>query len=570
MKPRMTSVATILAALVVVAGCGGQSVSGSRDGRAAREIQPEAERTRALILLSKFEPKTLTARVTSGGEPQLRTGLFTAGLAFTDEHDLDFPLLAPALPELNTGSWQVFADGRMQTTYRLKPNLTWHDGTPLVAEDFLFARRVVTDPQSAVFTFQPEDRQIEDILAPDPQTLIFRWRGLYKAAGGLRYDPLPRHLLEKSFLEEDPNAFLNRSYWTTEFVHLGPYRLAHWEPGAFIEAEAFDGYALGRPKIARIQVRWSGDPNVAVTNLLSGAAHFASDPGITFQEASTLKRVWVSEGGGSVVLTPSSMRYVQFQRRSEYARPGMITDLRVRRALAHSVDRAALADSMLEGEGQPADTFVSPGTVFYDAVQRAVVKYPYDLRRTDQLMREAGFNRGADGVYTHPLDGRFAPEIRGFVGGQEEREIAILADGWRRAGFDVSEYSVPPAQGLAGEVRSTFPALAANFFGAGRYGSPEFFVASAIPRADNGWVGNNRGGWSSPEFDQLNELLNAALDQEGQASVLAQLWTVVSEDLGGLPTYYNVSVRAYSAALRGPLPSTYWNLHAWEWKETLT
>jgi hypothetical protein len=94
--------------------------------------------------------------------------------------------------------------------------------------------------------------------------------------------------------------------------------------------------------------------------------------------------------------------------------------------------------------------------------------------------------------------------------------------------MDVSEYSVAPAQGLAGEVRSIFPTLAANFFGAGRYGSPEFFVTSAIPRSDNGWVGNNRGGWSNPEFDRLNDLLNATLDQESQAGILADLWTVVS------------------------------------------
>lgn len=460
----------------------------------------------------------------------------------------------------------MFNDGRMETTYLLRPNLTWHDGTPLVAEDFAFARRVVTDPQSAVFTFQPEDRQIEEIVTPDPRTVVFRWRGLYKGAGSLRYDPLPRHILERPFLEDDPAAFLNRPYWTTEFVHLGPYRLVRWEPGAFIDAEASPAYALGPPKIARIQVRWSGDPNISVTNLLSGAAHFASDPGITFQEGATLKRAWASGGAGTVLLSPSSMRYVQFQRRPEYARPIGVTDLRVRKALAHSVDKATLADSMLEGEGVPADTFVGRGTVFYEAVHRAVVKYPYDLRQTEQLMQAAGFAKGADGVYTHPTDGRFAPELRGFVGGQEEREIAILADGWRKVGMDVSEYSVPPAQGLAGEVRSTFPALAANFFGAGRYGSPEFFVTSAIPRADNGWVGNNRGGWSNPEFDRLNDLLNATLDQDGQAQVLADLWTVVSVDLGGLPTYYNTSVRAHVADLRGPVPSTYWNLHLWEWK----
>ncbi len=560
----LPSVLLRLAILVVLAGCAGPQLPRAQNSDGAPAART-ANESRTLVMLLRFEPKTLTARVTSGGEPQLRSALFTAGLAYTDDQDFDFPQMAVALPALNTDSWRVYPDGRMETTYRLKPNLMWHDGTPLVAEDFVFARRVVTDPQSATFTLQPEDRQIEEVSAPDPQTVVFTWRALYADAGILRYDPLPRHVLEKQFAEDDPTTFLNRPYWTSEFFHLGPYRMVKWEPGSFIEAEAFAGYALGRPKIGRVQLRWSGDPNVVVSNLLSGAAHIASNPAITNQEASTLRDVWASSGSGIVLARPNEIRYVQFQRRPEYARPGVVTDPRVRRALAHSVDKATLADAMVNGNGLPAHTFVGYGTVFIDAVERAVVKYPFDVRRAEQLLQEAGLSRDADGVYSHPTDGRFAPELRGFVGGQEEREIAILADGWRKLGIDVSEYSVPPAQGLTGEVRSVFPALAANFFGAGRYGSPEFFVTSAIPRADNGWVGNNRGGYSNPAFDRLNDQFKAALDPESQRQSLAAMWTVISEDLAGMPTYYNNSVRAHVADLEGPPSTTYWNLHLWEW-----
>jgi ABC-type transport system substrate-binding protein len=85
----------------------------------------------------------------------------------------------------------------MRTPYHLKPSLTWHDGVPFTAKDFVFTRTVVTDQHSAVFTLQPEDRQIEGISAPDAQTVVIDWRRPYLGAASLRYDPLPRHIPKK-------------------------------------------------------------------------------------------------------------------------------------------------------------------------------------------------------------------------------------------------------------------------------------------------------------------------------------------------------------------------------------
>ena len=50
-----------------------------------------------------------------------------------DGSGLPQPYLAEALPELGTSSWQVLPEGRMETTYRLRPGLIWHDGTPFTS-----------------------------------------------------------------------------------------------------------------------------------------------------------------------------------------------------------------------------------------------------------------------------------------------------------------------------------------------------------------------------------------------------------------------------------------------------
>src|SRR5438874_12689839 len=143
----------------------------------------------------------------------------------------------------------------MATTYTLRPNLTWHDGKALTADDFVFALRAYKAP-GAIFDPVPQDR-IEEVLAPDPTTVVFRWKTLYPEAGALRssmFEPLPRHILEGPLEQQTSDELVGLSYWSRDYVHLGPYRLEHWEPGSHMDAMAFDGHALGRPKIDRIIV----------------------------------------------------------------------------------------------------------------------------------------------------------------------------------------------------------------------------------------------------------------------------------------------------------------------------
>src|SRR5206468_6372589 len=100
---------------------------------------PESART--LAVASATEPKSLAARtiaqVATGGMIFARRP-FNADFALLDDQSNAYPYLAEALPQLNTASWKLFPNGEMETTYHLKPNLAWHDGHPLKADDFVF------------------------------------------------------------------------------------------------------------------------------------------------------------------------------------------------------------------------------------------------------------------------------------------------------------------------------------------------------------------------------------------------------------------------------------------------
>src|SRR5436853_7549194 len=105
---------------------------------------------RTLIMASNTEVQSLAPKMIGPTNPARTTRLFNAALALVDNQGEPRPYLAEALPQLNTDSWRVFPDGRMETTWRLRPGLTWHAGTALAADDFVLAWRVHAAPTLGV------------------------------------------------------------------------------------------------------------------------------------------------------------------------------------------------------------------------------------------------------------------------------------------------------------------------------------------------------------------------------------------------------------------------------------
>jgi len=91
---------------------------------------PSSE-SRTLVMVVRSEANSSAARLLGASSFNVTpSSLFNAGLVLKDRRQVASPYLAEELPQLNTDTWKVFSDGRMETTYRLKPNLVWHDGQP--------------------------------------------------------------------------------------------------------------------------------------------------------------------------------------------------------------------------------------------------------------------------------------------------------------------------------------------------------------------------------------------------------------------------------------------------------
>lgn len=562
----------LLTFALAVAACGAPT----SPGPSGRADDAAARAARTLNLGVRYEIGELAAKWSTGITSGATKRLFNAGLTLVDGRGAIRPYLADTVPQLNTDAWRVIPGGSMETVYRLKPGLVWHDGTPVTAGDFVLAWRIYTYPGLGIFGSSPQDR-MELVTASDERTMVIRWRSLYPEAnqlGANELAPLPRYILGDAFaaMERDPasqEGFVNHPYWSREFVGVGPYRLKHWEPGSHVEAEAFDQHALGRPYIDRIVVRFIADENTMLTNLLAHNVDVALDNSLRYEHAVVVKREWQQENRGEVQLDPVQPRLTNIQLRPEYANPSAVLDVRVRRALAHSLDKQGMIDGLFEGGDVPlADQFLPRTVPYFQELDRAIAKYPYDSRRTEELMGEAGSRKGADGSYIGRAGERFAFEHWVVAGSQNERQGAIMADGWRRAGFEVREYAIPTAQSTDGQVRATFPALSSVATGGGESGL-SFLAGESIPTPANRWRGNNRGGWSNPEYDRLWDAFQSTLDRSERNRQVIQMMRLATEDVAMLFLFHNPNVTAFWAALRGPEigapeTATIWNVHLWE------
>jgi peptide/nickel transport system substrate-binding protein len=535
---------------------------------------PASERptaTKTLRIAAVREPPGMIFG--SAGDAVAQTKwLFHVSLTTWDAQGNLLPLVAQKIPSLDDGDWKLLPDGSMELTWKLRPNIKWHDGTPLAAEDFVFGMQAAKD--SSLEVASGAIGMIRDVTAPDPTTVVFRWsRPYYDANVGTppSITALPRHLLQDLYQQGDPKAFLNSPYWTSEFVGLGPYRLTDWSLGSYTAGAAFDDYFLGRPKIDRVIVRYIPDPNAVVASLLAGDIDMFQPSTLKLDDAQAIIKAWGPQDG-TVILSMISIVSARLQFRDPAA--PWVRDVRVRRALLHLLDRQAMSDSF-EGnpDGGPAEVWIAKSDpVFRLVEERGYARYPFDMAAGERLLNEAGWTKASDGGFRNPAGDRFCVDVTTQQATQVSVRYALsLQDEWRQGGLE-SETDVFSASATnANELQSKAPGVYIHVLDL----NPTLlrnFESGRIATAQNSWVGVNTTGYSSPEFDRQNEIFNGTLDVPRRQSVYADLLRWLDDEVASFPLFYAVSgaITAHRAGIRGPSAVSAvskvgpWNVQQWE------
>jgi peptide/nickel transport system substrate-binding protein len=568
-----------LALILLAQGCVPAQPSQSPDRSSVQTVTSAPGAPKRVVLGILQEPRTWApweTTTTAGGANQVAF-LIKRSLTTLDQQGSLQPDLAASLPSLDRGDWRVEPDGTMEQTWKLDPNAKWHDGRQVTSDDFVFGWEVETDA-SLPRSISPAPGLISGVTAPDPQTVVIRFKSSSPLAGQALYFPFPRHVLGEALSAGVGERFINHEYWTSAFVGAGPYRVAEWQPGAHLELESFPDYVRGRPKIDTVVVRFLGDANTLYANVLSGGVDMALPDGLSVDHALELQRTWAAPGTGNHAVTYNDGRFyfMEFQHRAEWARPSTARDPRVRRAFYHTVDKDGVNEVENAGLGFLADSWITPDDPRRSRFQDSIPEWSQDVGLAQRILEEAGWRRGSDGVLVHTSGERMESEIRVTAGQGHIRAMAVMAEGWRRVGAVVSEVPIPAAMVSNQEYRSTFP-----FAGLSGYPLRYFeweswrFSCATASMADTRWNGH-RDGYCNRTAEPLIERLQNTLREEDRTTLQAQIMRIIlKEDYAGPPLYWQVSPLVWEKGLTGPGPlklgqygSPYSAMHIHTWDRT--
>jgi peptide/nickel transport system substrate-binding protein len=559
----------LIVCTIVLSACGpsGQSQAPVDRSQTSAESGQSARPTakKRVVVGAREAASVLSGKIDT--EADVSEEMISAGLTGLTPVGDAYPILAEAVPTLENGNWKVFPDGRMETTWTMRPNLTWHDGTAITTEDLLFAVRVGQDRELPDFG-HAGFAAVANVRAVDARTITVEWKEpfiqadkMFNWAFAL---PLPRHLLEEAYTTNKA-AFPQHRYWTHEFVHAGAFKVKEFIPTERMSLEAFDGYALGRPIVDEVEVRYISDANTLGANLIAGEVHFTIGPGLTIEQALQIQGNWSGGKVGTGELQSNTVLYPQFVDPN----PSLIADVRFRRALQHGLDRNALNDLATRGYAPISGFIVPPGAPEFPQIQPSIVEYPYDPRRSAQLLEEMGLTRVGE-TYRDASGQEIPLQVEVSTGDTaQESATLFVADSWTRLGFRGVPLPASP-QVRDRRTRSTRPAFEVTSFSAALSEPARLtrFTSRDIPSAQNNFRGSNYMRYANPQLDTLVDKFFVTIPRPEQVEVLKQIAAHVTDQLVLMPLYHTVHASLISNRVQNVTPRTghsqTYQAHRWD------
>jgi peptide/nickel transport system substrate-binding protein len=449
-------------------------------------------------------------------------------------------------------------DGRvgLRVTWRLREGWRWGDGTPVTAEDLLFAWQAGRD-FSTGFGGSEFYRSAYEAIVVDPRTIALRFdRVTFDFASAGNWEPLPAHV-ERRRWEQEPRSYRSRSAYETEPTNPalwnGPYRITQVTPGAGITLERNGAWNGPAPAFRRIAVRTVENTAALEAQLLAGQLDMiAGELGLPLDQAAALER---RTGNRFRFAYKPGLIYEHLDLNLDTP---LLADRRVRQALILSIDRAQIVQRLFEGRQVVAHTAVNPLDWVHD---NDIRQWPFDLARARALLDEAGWRLPSppgDGIRRNAAGERLAIELMTTAGNRSREAVQQVIQGmWRQAGIEARIRNEPPRV-LFGETLSRRRFTGAVMFA--WISSPENVPRSTlhsdeIPRAERNFSGQNYTGFRNAEIDHLVEAIPVELDRERRRALWHRLQAITAEELPAIPLWFRSDAHVWPAWLDGVQPT---------------
>jgi peptide/nickel transport system substrate-binding protein len=276
----------------------------------------------------------------------------------------------------------------MTYTFRLRPGVRFHNGATVTAEDVVWSWKRWLDPATQWRCLPEFDGRgaikVVSVEAADPQTVVFNFEkpSALVLAQMARADCGMSAVLHKDSLDAEGK-------WKAP-VGTGPFKLGEWKKGEYVELVRFpdyvsrpgprDGYSGGKHALVeRVRFVVIPDPSAAKAALLSGALDILTD--LSTEDAAELRQ------RADVVVESSptmGLSAILFQTKDP-----LLKDVRIRQAIAHSIDTAEIVGALTQGHAKPNNSPIPVSSPFHKGAQTKLIKR--DIAMAKKLLAEAGY-----------------------------------------------------------------------------------------------------------------------------------------------------------------------------------
>ena len=449
-------------------------------------------------------------------------------LVATDSDGRPTPGLALSWEAVEPTMWRI----------RLRPGVTFHDGTPFTADDVVFTHaRAPTVPGSPASMGQ-YIRPVQRIEVVDPHTMIFHTE---------RPVPMMPMMMSSYAIvgRRNGEGAETRDYNSGRAViGTGPYRFASYTPGDRAVLSANPGHWGGAPPFSRVTIRMIPSDTARVAALRAGdvdaidnvptrdVAQLRGIAGVTVQSRVGQRLIYNYLDVGR-----ERSPFVTDNRGNPISNP--LRDVRVRRALSLAINREGIARQLMEGFSVPSGQLMPEGALGHDP---SIRPDPFDPAAARRLLAEAGYPDGFMMTLHGPND-RYV----------NDAEIAqALAQMWARIGVRTTVATMPSSMFFARTPRDENSISLTGWSSSSGEADTSLINMVATPTPEKGWGTYLRAShYANPETDALLDRALATIDPPARGSLYQQVIRLaVQRDLAVIPIHHQVNIWATRSHVR--------------------
>ena len=402
------------------------------------------------------------------------------------------------VPQVAT-AWTYLTPTEIEFTIR--DDITFHDGAKLTAEDVAYSVNRIIDPDlksPQLSQFNTIDKA--EVTAPDKVKITTK----------TPYPVLLAQLVKLSIVPQAVVEQVGDEAFNLEPVGSGPYKFVEWQKGVRVTLEAADGYWRGEPPFRTVNFNAVPDTATRIADLRTGRADIVRN--LNPDDATALQ----AESNVKILATPTERVGYMFIN----ALAGPTEDVRVRRAIAHSIDRQLLVEALLAGYATSVDIVLTPASFGYVS---DIEGYPYDITRAQALVKEAGAEGAELTFLTSPA--------------YDERVVQALQQMIQESGLRVNISSSDQATFLK---RRQGPPEDAGSLSIGNWScacQDADGVIYPLFQSDSIW-----SQYENPAYDKVIEAARSTLDEAERLKLYRQAFEILREDVPGLGMYQNHAI----------------------------